>query len=208
MMPALFARKHNELLERFFKTGRQIIFYQERNLFATHRNGHCFQMKILVKQMPTLTEGIQYVGMIKPIVSDVDYMLTDMDGVIDSFSKGVTGLLNITPNLFKDKDTQINIQLLAPDLINFFVETQKRGGKAAKSKFREPGGDNLMLIVPKEFNLIAKSESKSNPRGGAGRSRGKAGGSNMRNQRSPVFRDFLKYLNKPKKQTMTKTPNA
>jgi PAS domain S-box-containing protein len=58
LMPALFARKHTEFLERFFKTGRQIIFYQERNLFATHRNGHCFNMKILVKQMPNLLEGI------------------------------------------------------------------------------------------------------------------------------------------------------
>jgi hypothetical protein len=47
--------------------------------------------------------------MIKPMMSDVDYMLTDMDGVIDSFSKGITGLLGLTPNLFKDKDTQINI---------------------------------------------------------------------------------------------------
>lgn len=70
LMPALFARKHTEFLERFFKTGRQIIFYEERNLFATHRNDHCFSMKILVKQMPNLLEGIQYVGMIKPIVSE------------------------------------------------------------------------------------------------------------------------------------------
>ena len=73
--------------------------------------------------MPNLTEGIQYVGMVKPIPSDADYMLTDMEGVIDSFSKGVINLLGITPNLFKDKDTQINIQLLAPDLIAFFLET-------------------------------------------------------------------------------------
>jgi hypothetical protein len=59
--------------------------------------------------MPTLSEGIQYVGMIKPLASDYDYMLTDMDGIIDSFSKGITGLLGLTPNLFKDKDSQINI---------------------------------------------------------------------------------------------------
>ena len=47
--------------------------------------------------------------MIKPMQADADYMITDMDGVIDSFSRGVTTLLNITPNLFKDKDAQINI---------------------------------------------------------------------------------------------------
>ena len=62
-------------------------------------------MKILVKQMPSLIEGIQYVGMIKPLASDYDYILTDLDGVIDSFSKGITNLLSLNPNLFKDKDS-------------------------------------------------------------------------------------------------------
>jgi len=63
-MPAIFALNHTEFMERFFRTGRQVIFFQERQLFATHRNGHCFQMKILVKQFPSLVEGIQYCGMI------------------------------------------------------------------------------------------------------------------------------------------------
>jgi len=47
--------------------------------------------------------------MIKPMTSDFDYMITDMDGVIDSFTKGVTAMLGLPPNLFKDKDSQINI---------------------------------------------------------------------------------------------------
>jgi len=55
--------------------------------------------------MPTLAEGIQYVGMIKPISSDYEYILTDMNGIIDSFSKGITGMLGLSPNLFKDKDS-------------------------------------------------------------------------------------------------------
>lgn len=60
-----------------------------------------------------------------------------MDGVIDSFSKGMTGMLGLSPNLFKDKDIQINIQILAPDLITYFAETAKRGGRPAASKFSE-----------------------------------------------------------------------
>lgn len=58
--------------------------------------------------------------MIKPIVSDFEYIITDLDGAIDSFSKGIINLLGITPNIFKDKDSQINIMLIAPDLIQFF----------------------------------------------------------------------------------------
>lgn len=74
--------------------------------------------------------------MLRPLTSDYEYMLTDMDGVIDSFTKGITGMLGLTPNLFKDKDSQINIQILAPDLISFFLETQLKG-RAAKSRFRD-----------------------------------------------------------------------
>ena len=121
--------------------------------------------------MPSLVEGIQYVGMIKPVPSDYEYMLTDMDGVIDSFSKGITGLLGLTPNLFKDKDSQVNIQILAPELIPFFLETIAKG-KPAKSKYRDQGGDTLTLVVPRDFHIIAKSEAKSNPRAGS-RSRGR-----------------------------------
>ncbi len=47
--------------------------------------------------------------MIRPVSSDYEYILTDMDGIIDSFSKGVTSMLGLTPNLFKDKDSQINV---------------------------------------------------------------------------------------------------
>ena len=111
--------------------------------------------------------------MIKPIVSDFEYIITDLDGVIDSFSKGIINLLGITPNIFKDKDSQINIMLLAPDLISFFQETHQRNGKVAKSKYREVGGEPLTLIVPMDFNLIAKSEVKS---GAASRTTGKGKG--------------------------------
>jgi hypothetical protein len=30
LMPAIFAKRHSEFMERFFKTGRQIVFYEER----------------------------------------------------------------------------------------------------------------------------------------------------------------------------------
>jgi hypothetical protein len=89
----------------------------------------------------------------------------------------------------------------------FFLETQRRNGKAAKSKFREPGGENLTLLVPRDFHIIAKSEAKSNPRGGGRGNRGKSQATNFRN-RSPLFRTFLKCLSKPKKIPRDKMPTA
>lgn len=117
-----------------------------------------------------------------------------MNGVIDSFTKGVTGLLNLSPNLFKDKESQVNLQILAPDLIQFFLETYQRGGKIAKSKYRDPGGEVLTLIVPQDFSLITKGESKSGSRsGGKNRRHGNQGQSNARH-RSAIFNRFIKCL--------------
>jgi hypothetical protein len=160
-------------------------------------------MKILVKQFPNLIEGIQYVGMVKPILSDFEYVITDMDGVIDSFTKGITGFLGLSPNIFKDKDSQINIQILAPDLISFFSETYQRGGKIAKSKFREPGGEPLTLIVPQDFSMIAKSEVKSSGARSSAKNRGHRNQQSNHRGRSNVFRTFLKALQKTNKR-----PNA
>ena len=85
--------------------------------------------------------------------------------------------------------------LLAPELIQFFMETYQRNGKVAKSKYREAGGEPLTLIVPMDFNLIAKSEVKS---GGASRTAGKGKGHrsqhNSSGNRSPVFKQFLRAL--------------
>jgi two-component system sensor kinase FixL len=89
LMPSLFAEKHNEFLDQFYKSSRQSVFNNERQLFGSNRQGYCFTLKLLLKQMPSLTEGIQYVGMIRPITTDYDYILTDIYGHIDSFSAGV-----------------------------------------------------------------------------------------------------------------------
>jgi len=37
LMPSLFARKHNEFLEKFFKTGHKTVFNCERILYGLHR---------------------------------------------------------------------------------------------------------------------------------------------------------------------------
>ena len=65
------------------------MFNKERSLFALHKTGLCFQVQIIIRQMPSLTEGIQYVGMIKPQITDNDYILTDIHGFIDSFTSGI-----------------------------------------------------------------------------------------------------------------------
>ena len=195
LMPSIFAKKHNEFLEKFFKTAHKTVFNTERLFFGLHRNGFSFCIKMLVKQMPSLTEGIQYVGMIRQSQGDCEYILTDMRGVIDSFSSGITSLLNLPASIFKDSD--INIQVLAPELIKVFSSTDKK--RTLISKFQEPGGQKLSFIVPKDFAFHAQSESKKNARDiSKTLQQSKVGSPNSpaKKTKNPAYRDLNKDLNK------------
>ena len=47
--------------------------------------------------------------------------------------------------------------------------------KLPKTKYREKGGDVLTLIVPKDFHLITKNETKSNQKAKEGKGLKKLG---------------------------------
>ena len=152
LMPNLFARRHNEFLSLFFRTGRKPMFNHESLLYAVDKEGFCFQMKLVIKQLPDLSEGIQYVGMIRQSHRDYEYILTDMNGIIDSFSKGVNTTLTLSPKTFKD--SEINIQILAPDLIKVFSSVDKK--RTLLEKFKEPGGQKISFYFPKDLEVNTK----------------------------------------------------
>ena len=70
--------------------------------------GYCVTIKLLIKQFPSLVDGIQYVGMMRPVTTDFEYIITDIYGHIDCFSSGIGSMLSLNPQLFKDNE-QINI---------------------------------------------------------------------------------------------------
>jgi hypothetical protein len=57
--------------------------------------------------------------------------------------------------------------MIAPDLITFFEEVTHKNGKAPKSRYRDTGGSNITLYIPKDFNSIAKNETKQGNKGGS-----------------------------------------
>lgn len=193
LMPSLFAKRHTEFLEKFFKTGYKSVFNTERNFFGIHRNGFCFHMRILIKQMPSLEEGIQYVGMICQTQSDCEYILTDMRGVIDGISTGISSLLNLPVTAFKETD--INIQILAPELINIFSANEKN--KILMEKYKETGGQKLTFFVPKDFINQTQSDNKKNAKDiGKGNQSKVISGVLQKKGKSPIYRDLNKDLNK------------
>ncbi len=68
------------------------------------RAGHVFAVNIIVKPVPSLKNDIQYIGLIKPVGKDYDFILTDQYGRIDSISKGITSMLQLQPTFFKENE--------------------------------------------------------------------------------------------------------
>ena len=49
LMPGIIGSRHNDFLEKFYKSGRQVVFNNERPVFALNKQGFCFYAKVLVK---------------------------------------------------------------------------------------------------------------------------------------------------------------
>ena len=157
-MPNLIGRRHNEIMERFFKTGKNKIFNKERYLFGQHKDGYCFHIKILVRPMPHLETGfIQYVGLVISAQDENEYILTDLCGVISSMSSRLAEVLCIEQNWIH-QGVGLNVQLFAPDLIPYYAENENNQQRKTK-KYSDPGGEELLIVVPKDLSKCIKENS-------------------------------------------------
>lgn len=88
IIPNALAKRHNEFMEIYFRTGRDRVLNKERLAFALHKKGYCFPIKLFVRPMPQLDGGyLQFVGMILAQQDDYEYIITDTRGNIDSVSR-------------------------------------------------------------------------------------------------------------------------
>lgn len=77
LMPPIIGVKHNYFIEQYFKTGKEQIINKDAESFAMLRVGHIFSVKLIIKPVPSLKNDIQYIGLIKPINKDYDFILCD-----------------------------------------------------------------------------------------------------------------------------------
>lgn len=90
------------------------------------RHGHIFSISLTVKPVPSLVNDIEYIGLIKPINRDFEYIVTDINGRIDSISFGMTSMLNLQATFFKENE--IFIQVLCPQLCEVDKSSAKSKG--------------------------------------------------------------------------------
>ena len=83
-MPEMYARYHPKLVEEAVNNSNHIIPSQERQIFAKHKSGYIFPIRIQLKMVVgALTGGIQFVALFKIdkklISSDIAYILINKE---------------------------------------------------------------------------------------------------------------------------------
>ena len=151
IMPGIFARHHTKFMQRYFETGKQFVIKNERVLYALHRNNYLFCVSIVVKPVPSLTTALpQYIGLIRQINKDNDYIITDKNGKIDSISMGIYHMYNLSSSFIKDN--HIYIQLICPEL----ADPVSFNDEKVQLKFCAFNGRKKMrFCIPRDFTTLA-----------------------------------------------------
>ena len=161
LMPPIIGARHQFYLEKYFRTGQERMMNNESEIFGMKRSGYIFSITLIIKPVPSLKQDIQYIGLIRPYGKEYDYIITDMQGKIDSITDGISGFLNVGASFFKEND--VYIQLLCPDLLDLVKD--KNGTIVTKLDLLK-GNKDLLFKVPLNFTNLAQSMSK-NPKLGS-----------------------------------------
>ena len=65
LMPKFFAVNHDNYLKRYLDTGSAHIVGKKRNIYTLDRQGYLKGCSLFVKVLPDLSDGIQFIGMIR-----------------------------------------------------------------------------------------------------------------------------------------------
>ncbi len=151
LMPGLFAQQHSKFMHRYFESGRQLLIQSENMLFAMHRNNYLICVSVVIKPVASLVSAVpNYIGLLRQIQKEFDFVLTDKHGKIDAISMGIYHTYNITANFIKEN--QIYIHLICPDLADPTQYTEQK----LRLKFDMiHGRHRLNFVIPRDFTSLA-----------------------------------------------------
>ena len=156
LMPPIIAAKHHQFLEKYFLTGKETVVNNERELFAMPRTGSLICISTIVKPVPNIKDDIQYIGLIRQRNKDDDFILTNVQGKIDSMSESLAGKFRFHHSFFKENE--VYIQFLCPELMNL---EHDKDGKLITALDSMSGFHEMTFILQKDFQTVVQGYSKN-----------------------------------------------
>ena len=160
LMPTIIGNSHDSFLRNYFICGKNKILFKTSMLFGKDKDGFAFHLSIYIKQIPNLAGGILFVGMLRRVDEEFEYILIDRSGVIDSMSYKLSQIFQV-PNSTVFEANNINIQLLAPTFLDFFFGTS-REQIMKQQRYYEGDGSHVNFFIPKLFFTVFPERKKDN----------------------------------------------
>jgi len=152
LMPSTIGRVHDDFIINFINTGQEKIINRIRNLYAIHRQGFTFPVKIVVKPLPSVEEDVKYVGFTRPVETRDQIILVDQRGIIDSISYDLTIQLRLPLNFFKNNF--VSLKYFVKELLDKDIS---HGHTFFSTNWTPDSVFDLTLTIPKEFQSKIKN---------------------------------------------------
>lgn len=132
IMTHTISKHHQGYLMRAYKEGVFSIIYKEQRNFVVDKQGYATPISLLVKPMYDIASSVfQYISYLQPLPSSSGFVLTNSEGVVESFSESVSKLIGMEPREVLDR--KVYLQALVPMFIEFFVEKEYRNMNGLES---------------------------------------------------------------------------
>jgi len=116
LMPSIIGKDHNYFMEKYFKTRKETVVDNEKELYAIQRSGSLICVLAIVKIVPSLKETIKYIALLRQQRKEDEFILTDEYGRIDSMSEKLMGEFELQYPFLKENE--VYIQFLCPELLD------------------------------------------------------------------------------------------
>ncbi|KRW98766.1 PAS domain [Pseudocohnilembus persalinus] len=117
-MPSCYSQVHDQILNNFFKTGREVKINNIMHTFALDNQSLCYSTNMMVKIIPSI-QNYEMMALFHKLNQD-DYFITFNDGTISSVGKTFRKLIDIDPKFLRKN--RLNIQLFVPKILPIFQD--------------------------------------------------------------------------------------
>lgn len=98
IIPNPFSEFHDQFLTNYIDSGIGVVINQTRLLFAKHKTGNIFPVYLLVRQVSGDGNSASFIGVMKQIITDDEYMFIDHNGVVMYWTSGCVRLFSSLGN--------------------------------------------------------------------------------------------------------------
>ena len=146
LMPHVIGQEHDNILRNFFNNGRDLGLRSPLHIFGLNGKGYAFSMNLLIKVVPQV-DSYRIIALIN-ILNRNDYIITNQRGEIDAMGKNISEALGIMPDVLRRYHYKLNIQMLAPQTIRYFLHYYSSNDTNQQELIQDESDSGFRMYIP------------------------------------------------------------